>query len=162
MKHRSNMCMKYFKYGSGYSYFITICTYKRYRAFGKISDGFFVPLVPEIEDMFRAAIEHLEKMFDGVTVDNWVIMPDHIHLLITILSENESECNLSEVVSSFKRTIVFGYMDLVHKGVVSKFNRSLFQKNFYDHIVRNEEDYNNVYDYIENNPVVWWNKYGDD
>lgn len=112
--------------------------------------------------MFRAAIEHLEKMFDGVTVDNWVIMPDHIHLLITILSDNESECNLSEVVSSFKRTIVFGYMDLVHKGVVSKFNRSLFQKNFYDHIVRNEEDYNNVYDYIENNPVVWWNRYGDD
>ena len=94
-----------------------------------------------------------------MTVDNWVVMPDHVHLLITILNEND--LNLGEVVASFKRSVVFGYMDLVHKGRVPRFNRSLFQKNFYDHVVRNEEDYSNVYDYIENNPVVWWNRYGD-
>lgn len=158
MKHRSNMRMRYFKYGSGYSYFVTICTYRRFHAFGKIADGVFVPWVSEIEYIFRDAIVNIEKLFEGVTVDNWVVMPDHVHLLITILNDND--LNLGDVVASFKRSVVFGYMDLVHKGRVPMFNRSLFQKNFYDHVVRNEEDYSNVYDYIENNPVVWWNRQG--
>ena len=87
----------------------------------------------------------------GVTVENYVIMPDHIHLLIGVdnpagemeKSDKPSQEIIPRVIAVFKR--------LVNKEI----NRNIFQRNYYDHIVRNEKDYETISQYIEDNPANW-------
>lgn len=87
----------------------------------------------------------------GVFVENYVIMPDHIHLLISVenpagemeKSNNPSQEKIPRAIAVFKR--------LVNKEI----NRNIFQRNYYDHIVRNDKDYETISQYIEDNPANW-------
>ena len=158
MKHRTHMRMQSFDYGSHYSYFVTICTYKRQRAFGNISENGFVPTIPEIHKIFKETLTEIEKEYPGIKFDNTVIMPDHIHLLITNLSENN--ILLGNIVASFKIRFTKKYGNLVKQGKIPPYKDKLFLKNYYDHIITDDDDYDKTYDYITNNPISWWVRYG--
>lgn len=80
-----------------------------------------------------------------VSVDYYVIMPDHLHLLISIHPDKDGRPMVAPTVGNIVRQF---------KGAVTKqIGKSIWQKSFYDHIVRNGDDYNETVEYIYQNPM---------
>ena len=94
------------------------------------------------------AINNISKIYPQITVDYYVIMPNHIHLLFQIYNDDENgrpmvAPTVSRVVKQFK-----GY-------VTKMVGEPIWQKLFYDHVIRNREDYDEVSKYIYENPIGW-------
>ena len=93
------------------------------------------------------AIRQIPIHYPDVNVDNYVVMPNHIHLLLSIEGNIDGRAMLAPTISRVIQQM---------KGYVSKqIGHSIWQKSFIDHIIRNERDYIEHYTYIENNPVKW-------
>ncbi len=93
------------------------------------------------------AIRQIPIHYPDVNVDNYVVMPNHIHLLLSIEGNIDGRALLAPTISRVIQQM---------KGYVSKqIGHSIWQKLFIDHIIRNERDYIEHYTYIENNPIKW-------
>ncbi len=85
--------------------------------------------------------------YPAITVDHFVVMPNHIHLLLQINTDNDGRSMIAPTISTVIKQL---------KGVVSKqVGLAIWQKGFYDHVIRNEDDYLQVWNYIEGNPGKW-------
>ena len=87
-------------------------------------------------------------------VEKYVIMPDHIHLMVFL--ENEDYYGTSRTPSPTNEVIpktVSGFKRLCNKEI----GKNIWQRGYYDHVIRNDADYSKHFDYIENNPVLWIN-----
>jgi REP element-mobilizing transposase RayT len=105
-----------------------------------------VPLT-DLGATVRQSIENIPKSYPAVSVDNYVIMPNHIHLLLQIHSESSGRSMIAPTISTVVRLM---------KGDVSKqAGHSIWQKGFYDHVIHGEQDYLEVWNYIEGNPNKW-------
>jgi len=94
------------------------------------------------------AINEIPAHYKNVTVDRYVIMPNHIHLILEI-QNNETDGRL--IITRTVSTII----KQLKRHVSRESGFSLWQKSFYDHIIRDEEDYFRIAEYIENNPLKW-------
>lgn len=140
-----------FYYSSPNAYFITICTINRKNLFWTDSKAFVgtpqnLPLTPcgLITDK---CIRDIPRFYPTVSVDHYVIMPNHIHLLLQINSDVDGRSMIAPTISTVVRMM---------KGAVSKqAGFSVWQKGFHDHVVRNDTDYLEIWEYIEGNPGKW-------
>ncbi len=155
--------LRNFDYGGCGTYFVTICTADRKPILSKVvksyggdvgqglapADIVMYPCGKIVEEQLLL----LEKRFSAVKVDSYIIMPDHIHAIISIWYEHgtaeASLCpTLSRIVGVFKSLSTLKCNRVCHTG-------KLFQSSFYDHIIRNEKDYEKTIEYVENNPSRW-------
>ena len=138
-----------FDYSQNGAYFITICIQERKKILSEIvGDGFPVPKLPgriAEEMIFQIPIKYPE-----VFIDKFVIMPDHIHMLLRISGTGNPSPTLGNVIGWYKYQ------------VTKKINQArnvqsmrVFQRSYYDHVIRNQRDYNETWEYIENNPKAW-------
>ena len=145
-----------YDYSSPGAYFITICAKDKSHIFGKISVGQgLAPAVMHLSKYGQIAVEQtaeLEQRYATVTVDKYVVMPNHIHLLLTFSppeTAGASPCpTLSDVICTFKSLTA-------RKCRQAGFEGSLFQFSFHDHIIRNDADYRRIWAYIDTNPGKW-------
>lgn len=145
--------LKGFDYSSNGTYFLKICTKDKRKIFGNIVGAAIGRPWCELSEYGKIvdeAINNIEKIYHRARLDKYVIMPDHIHLLVKILpDENERPMGaptIPNIVNQLK-----GY-------VTKRIGFPVWQKLYYDHIVRNEEDYNTKWEYIENNPNAWYDR----
>ena len=148
-KRKKNRLTEY-DYSTPNAYFITICTDKRRNLFwsdvGAIIDRPDIPLT-QLGKIVESSIESIHEYYPGVTVDKYVIMPNHIHLLLQIHTDSDGRSMIAPTISTVVRHM---------KGAVTKgAGFTVWQKGFYDHIVRNEKDYQDIWQYIEGNPSKW-------
>ena len=142
---RKNIRLRDFDYSSNNMYFVTICTKDKKNLFWKsynIENGDYV--LSEEGKVVEKGIINI-KDFYPVSVQNYVVMPNHVHIVMTIEKEDfyNKNCNLSNIIKQYK-------------GFVSKqIKFSPWQKSFYEHIVRNEKEYLKIYEYISTNPLKW-------
>lgn len=134
------------------AYFVTVCTQDRRKILSSIvGDGSSVP--KPIGRIAEEMIAQIPNKYPSVTVDKYVIMPDHIHLLLRfdwdLGTENPSP-TLGNVIGWYKYQVT-KQVDL-H---INLNGSKLFQRSYYDHIIRNQKDYNEIWQYIENNPLKW-------
>ena len=151
LPERKSPRMKNFDYSKTGAYFITICTKDRKMLFDPIvgADSISARMV---ERTFLETIEH----YNGVASPVYVVMPNHFHAIITISrADMESAPTVSEIVQAFKRYSTIEYIKMVKKGSVPPFDKQIWQRSFYDHIIRNHDDYNEVFRYIRENPMRW-------
>lgn len=160
---RKNLRIKDFDYKSENIYFVTICSKNQECIFCNIDDEItnvnfdvidFNNCIhySNIGMIIVKALESIETIYIGVKLKEYVIMPNHLHLLIQITDEIENNANdidISKIIGSFKRFVT----QLVNKGNKQKI--VVWQKSFYEHIVRNEKDYNRILEYIIYNPYRW-------
>ena len=127
-------------------YFITICTKEKQSFFGYIKDDkMFYSAVGTIADH---AIHEIENHFDKkVNVPYYVVMPNHIHLLLFIQTGNDKQIALKTVISTFKAAVT-------RKARMIKYDFA-WQPRFYDHIIRNNDEMKRIIDYIQNNVFKW-------
>ena len=143
--------LKDYNYSEAGAYFITICTKDRKNLFGtavgaSIARPQPIPLSP-YGTIADTAIQNIHVHYPAVQVDNYVIMPNHIHLLLRITNSESGRPMVAPTIS----TVIQQF-----KGVVTKqLGFPVWQKLFYDHIIRNQCDYREIWNYIDNNPAVW-------
>ncbi|MGN0531252.1 MAG: transposase [Eubacterium sp.] len=139
--------LRNFDYAQNGAYFITLCVNDRLPILSSVTVGANCVRLTEIGGIVDAEIKKLDTIYTNVFVDNYVIMPNHVHLLIRI--------DIPERRTQFAPTI--GRIIKQFKGSVSKqIGRSIWQKNYYDHIIRDQCDYQTKWQYIDDNPIKWW------
>lgn len=148
IKRKPNRLENY-DYSQNGAYFITICTKDKEPILSQISVGATIgrPTIKltNIGKYVDDAINEIHKHYEDVYVDNYIIMPNHIHILIRIDSSGRPMVapTISRIVQQFK-------------GVISKrIGKSIWQKLYYDHIIRDEIDYMTKWQYIDENPIKW-------
>lgn len=146
-----------FDYSQNGYYFVTICAHNRRSIFSDICVGQgLAPAEPKLSPYGKIAEKYLldlENRYSNVKIDKYVIMPNHIHAIITIdnfsVTAGASPCpTLSDIICSFKSVATLyckRYRD----------TDKIFQDSFYDHIIRGKKDYEEIWNYIENNPQKW-------
>ena len=146
--------LKGFDYNAPGVYFVTVCTCKMRMLFWEnpmCLDS--APVEGKLNFAGKIADEIIRALPDifEVKIEKYVIMPNHIHMLIFVTERsvgNGANAMLCRIVGYAKRKISLA---LREKGV----DEIIWQRSFYDHIVRNEEDYKRIWKYIENNPIKW-------
>ena len=145
--------IKNYNYSEVGAYFITICTSQRRNYFWQNDVGACIarPQCPNdiklsvCGKIADEAIKNIPKIYPNVTVDSYVIMPDHIHLILIIHSD---ECGRAMHAPTMMRVVQ------QMKGYITKqIGSSIWQKSFFDHIIRNREDYEKHAKYIYENPL---------
>jgi len=143
--------LKEFDYSQPGAYFITICTKDKQSIFWEnvgtsIARPDTVPL-SAYGKIAEEAIQNITTHYPMFTVDNYVVMPNHIHLLLQITADNSGRAMLAPTISKVVQQM---------KGYVTKrIGESIWQKSFHDHIIRGEQDYLKIWNYIEGNPSRW-------
>lgn len=148
---RKNIRIANYDYATPGAYFITICTANRENLFwtdcrGELRSPANIPL-SDAGIIIDNEIQKLNSVYEAVYVDKYCIMPDHIHLLISIRTDENGRTQfaptISRVVKQFKGSIT------------KQIGRPIWQKSFYDHGIRNQQDYDEIWEYIENNPMKY-------
>lgn len=152
-KRKINRLSNYDYSSSGY-YFITICTANKQKFFGNIVGE--RNALPKIElsnygKIVEKSINNISKCYDGVFVDKYVIMPNHLHLIIIIKYGNAD----MQSGSAMRSPTISNIVGQMKSYVTKQAGISIWQKSFYDHIIRDENDYLRIAEYIENNPAKW-------
>ncbi len=163
--HRRSIRLKGFDYASNASYFVTICTQNRSCLFGEISAG--VMEINIVGQMITDEWLALPSRFSAVKLDLFVIMPNHFHGILSIDSSLEmrgvsmmptptsSTPKLGDVIRSFKSITTNRYTIGVRDLNWAPFDRRIWQRNYYEHIIRNDRSLEAIQNYINNNPSNW-------
>ena len=142
-----------YDYDQNGAYFVTVCTQDRKNILSTIvGDGSPVPKPYGM--IAETMIAQIPDKYPSVTVDKFVIMPDHIHLLLRFDRDNGTgnpSPTLGNVVGWYKYQVTKQInLQLNNKG------ERIFQRSYYDHVIRNQHDYDEIWQYIENNPRKWF------
>jgi REP element-mobilizing transposase RayT len=153
MQYRRSIRLKDYDYATPGIYFLTICVEGRKDQFGEIIDDRM--LLNEFGYIIDVAWREIPERISVVRIDEFVIMPNHLHGLIEIhdrqLSPDEKRWNLGQIVAYFKYESTKRYNSLLESGDL----RKLWQRNYYEHIVRNERGLVAIREYISRNPLNW-------
>jgi putative transposase len=170
--HRRSIRLKGYDYTQPGAYFITICTYQRMHVFGEIVNGEMIlndaGKIARDEWFKTAELRSYVKLYE----DEFVIMPNHGHGIIWIEDENvgalprnaqplrveQRSAPTKTVQPRSLGAIVRAYKSAVTHAINASENQRgavLWQRNYYDHIIRNDRELNNIRWYIVNNPLNW-------
>ncbi len=143
--------LKAFDYTQGW-YFVTVCTAgKRKILCDVVGRGALTPPQVRLSLVGRVVEKHILRtntLYPTATIDKYVIMPNHVHLIIAIHSPDGGvraprPTHLSSVVRSIKAM------------VTREIGHTIWQTSFYDHVIRSEADYLRIWQYMDENPVRW-------
>ncbi len=152
MERRKHPRLKDWDYSQDGAYFITICVKNRSPILSTVvGRGALTPPLVELSPIGKILdkyILNIEKVYYGVFIDKYVIMPNHVHLLIRLCS---SDGGLRAARPTNVETIIRSLKTMVTRET----GRSIWQTSFYDHIIRDENDYLTRWDYIDENPAKW-------
>lgn len=133
--------LKDYDYAQNGAYFVTLCVQGRQSLLGSIDDGALQTTLSNIGRIIDHEINQIAVIYDCVSVDKYVIMPNHVHMIL-LLTKSQS-LQLSRVIKQFKGA------------VTKKAGRAIWQKSFFDRVIRSDQEYLDVWSYIENNPTQW-------
>jgi putative transposase len=168
--HRRSIRLKGYNYSRAGVYFVTIVTWQRLMVFGKIENGEMK--LNRYGEIVQKWWDDIHVHFPNVETGAFIIMPNHVHGIIIITDDRRGTVpvprvedtsqqqggetpplrkpTLGQIVAYFKykSTKEINVMD---SGRIAK----LWQRNYYEHIVRNEREMENIWNYIETNPAMW-------
>lgn len=142
-----------YDYSQPNAYFVTTCTRDRRCLFGRIVDGRMQ--LNRFGSVVDACWHALTQHYSHVDLDGFVVMPNHIHGIIcltdgaAINERGKARHGLPEVIRAFKAFSSRQINALRHR------NEPVWQRSYYEHIIRNEESLNQIREYIETNPIRW-------
>ena len=144
-----------FDYSTPGAYFITVCTENKRNLFGQIVGGgaFDAPqmhLSPAGQIVQKYILSG--NRIAGVTVDKYVIMPNHLHLIIFV--DSKSDGGTSRAPSP-TNALIPHFVSTMKRFCNKDAGVNLFQRSYHDHVIRGEEDYLKIWQYIDTNPIKW-------
>ena len=155
---RKQIRLKNFDYSSNNAYFITICTHNRKNMLSHIRRGDSCGRpkneLTELGEIAYNTISKIKDMFD-VTIDCFVIMPNHIHFVIFIEKRATARVapTIGRIVGTYKSLVLKEFREICNNK--NEIMGKIWQRSFFDHIIRNEQEYYEIWKYIELNPDKW-------
>ncbi len=148
--NRKSIRLKNYDYGQDGLYFVTICIQNREHLLGEISDD--EHCIYDAGMMVENVWNNLSKYYRGVITHDFVLMPNHIHGIVEL---QNSDLDLSEIIRRFKTFTTHKYIDGVGNKNWKAFHKTLWQRNYHEHIIRNGKSLGKLQQYILNNPWQW-------
>jgi REP element-mobilizing transposase RayT len=174
-----------YDYSQAGAYFITICAQNRERLFGDIMDGKMA--LNDAGTMIQTVWGEIPFHYTGTEIDEFVVMPNHIHGILVIgavvgatprgcpgvsgqenrhapengqaqgpaPTGNTGALSLGDIVHRFKTMTTKRYTDGVKQSGWQSFSDRLWQRNYWEHVIRDETELNRIREYIHNNPTQW-------
>lgn len=177
--HRKSIRLKEYNYSQAGLYFITICCQNRICRFGNVVDGEM--MLNEFGIVAYNEWVKLSERFSNFELDVFQIMPNHMHGIILLndisvgagvnpaqndlYTQNDGKPNdnnrttarvaptVSNIVGAYKSLVANGCLDIFKSQ--NETMGKLWQRNYYEHIIRNEKSYQTITEYIINNPAKW-------
>lgn len=173
-KHRRTIRLKNFDYSDAGWYFVTICIQNRECLLGNIVNGKII--LNQFGFIVDKKINEL-IIYKNIEIDIYCIMPNHIHLILVIVgadpcvrplkkiidpapnidlgSTRGSTPTIGEYVKRLKSLTTFIYVDNVKNNDWPPFQKRLWQRNYYEQVIRNEYELNRIRKYIRDNTMNW-------
>lgn len=174
LPNRHTIRLQGYDYSQPGIYFVTICAQNREYLFGDIIDGKMI--LNETGKILTPIWESLPKRFP-IILDEFQIMPNHVHMIIHIVGAGLVPAHnnpvhdfmpahgkrattrvaptIGDIVGAYKSLITHEYILGVKNNGWKPFDKQLWQRNYYEHIVRTEEDLNKIREYVNINPLIW-------
>ncbi|MBQ2736083.1 MAG: transposase [Clostridia bacterium] len=158
LPNRKYMRLKHFDYNTPGVYFITVCTQNRRQILSKIV-GTGVPDCPQIQlteygKVLDKYINQISSHYESVTVDRYVIMPNHFHMILIVNVNGQSGTPVPTKAGK-SNSFVSSFVSTLKRFCNKKYGKNIWQSRFYDHVIRNREDYEEHTKYICENPINW-------
>lgn len=177
LHHRRSIRLREFDYSSAGAYFVTLCVQGRECLFGSVVDGSMQ--LNEAGRMVEGAWRALAERFPKVVVDEFVVMPNHLHGVILLNERRGEPCvrpnfrggggqgehkvrpygtadfSLGRICQAFKSLTTVEYVRGVKDHDWSSFPGRLWQRNYHERVIRNEGELIGIREYIQNNPLKW-------
>ncbi len=148
MDTRKQLRLAQHDYSAPGYYFVTICTRDKRHLFGTVV-GADVLIGPQV--IHTTLGKTVEKTIARMeTVEKYVVMPNHVHIIFRITEPTDGPMGTSAPTSTIPRLVRY----LKHC-VTEEHGANIWQRSYYDHIIRNEEDHRRIWEYIESNPAKW-------
>ncbi|MFH1458995.1 MAG: transposase [Candidatus Omnitrophota bacterium] len=167
---RKNNRLNKHDYSANGWYLCTICSKNRENIFGQYINNFVgTGLAPvrhknniklsTIGNIIKNNLIGIPQHYDNVGIDEYIIMPNHIHCILIIdkLREGASPSpTISTIIGSFKSKCSIEYLNYIKQNNLN-LSGQIWQRSFHDHIIRNKKSLNAIRKYIEINPQNWEN-----
>jgi putative transposase len=159
---RRSIRLKHYNYAQSGWYFVTICTANRLCLFGDIIDHKMI--LNEFGDITIAEWEYSRRLRQEIEFDAWVLMPNHLHGIV-IISQDVNSWAIHEKYGGVARrkprslsTFISGFKAATTRKI-NQLRKSpgetVWQRNYYEHIIRNETALEKIREYIADNPRRW-------
>ena len=145
MRTRRPTRLAHYDYTRTGMYFVTVCLRDRTPLFGRVDGDAMRP--SRFGDLVAAEILNLQERFAGVGVDLSIVMPDHAHLIVALARQSR---RLGTVVGSLKAASAIAINR--HRGTKGT---SVWQRGYYEHVIRDDADLDRIREYIVTNPIRW-------
>ena len=152
LKKQKNIRLRAYDYSAPGAYFVTICTHDRRCLLSDIAVGAAISRPSDVRltrygEIVDLAIRNIPSVYSRVSVDHCVIMPNHVHLILRIHGGEDGRLIAAPTVST-----VVGQMK---RWASKQAGILLWQKSYHEHVIRGEEDYRRIWEYIDTNPAKW-------
>ena len=179
--HRRSIRLKGYDYSQAGLYFVTIVTKNRKHLFGKIENGKMI--LNDAGKMVEKQWLKLPERFKNIKLHEYIVMPNHFHTILEIVVAQNDDINkiikgqpqgiaptgtaptgiaptnktIGDMIGAFESITTVEYIRGVKNNNWPSFDKKLWQRNYWEHIIRNENEYNRISQYIINNPIKWEN-----
>ena len=144
-----------FNYSTPGAYFITICTENRKPILSEIVGGGALDAphtqLTKLGQIVQRYILSGNRI-PGIAVDKFVIMPNHIHMILLV---DDTVSDRMSTASSPTNAVIPHFVSTLKRFCHKDAGRGLFQRSYHDHVIRDETDYLEIWQYIDNNPARW-------
>jgi REP element-mobilizing transposase RayT len=158
--HRHSIRLKDYDYSQTGAYYVTIDVQNRECLFGEILNNEII--MSEAGMMVVEQWNALPQRFPNIELDIYQIMPNHFHGMVIVepvgaglVPAPVKKPALGDIIGAFKSITTHEYILGVDNKHWPQFYKRLWQRNYYEHVVRDEKDLNRIRDYIQSNPANW-------
>ena len=143
--HRRSIRLQGYDYAQSGAYFVTICTFQRQHLFGEVNNG---KMQLNVTGQIVSAIwQKIPQHFPNVEVDQFILMPDHLHGIIDISAQVKKFYSLATIIQNFKSISTRKINKITQNSGVS-----IWQRNYHERIIRNDQELHCLHEYILTNP----------
>lgn len=152
LAERKPLRLKAWEYSAAGYYFITICTQDMQQILRRgahCAPELEFPPLSEIGETVERTLLEIPDHYPNVKVDKYVVMPNHIHMILVLEAGNDGRtmCAPTPTISRIVR--------MMKETVTKRVEQKVWQRSYYDHIIRDESDYLRIWQYIDTNPAKW-------
>ena len=149
--------LKNYSYSQNGIYFLTVCTKNKECILGRVVGGGDLDapkmILSDYGKVVEKYIQSIESAYSDITMMNYVIMPNHIHMIVMIYSDDniflrsQTETSANDIIP----IMIAAFKKFVDKEI--GFN--IWHRSYHDHVIRSEKGFETIWDYIEDNPARW-------
>ncbi len=164
--NRSTLRLREFDYTTPGAYFITICTFRKACVLGQVIDDH--AFLSATGSMVASTWSDLPNCCPGVQTDAFIVMPNHIHGIIVLNGNHHTSppadgqawepaptFGLPDIIHRFKSLTTHQFAPLAHDRDHRPVRSHLWQRNYYEHVIRDDSGLQRIREYVANNPLSW-------